>query len=185
MPISQKLKALIKSAWDDGAPCLVATQGPNGPNISPKGSMVIFDDEHPPIGSAPRNKHWKTLGTKSACALCMPTSRRSVKAFWIWGSCDLTVKPNCMRPDPLMTPSSRCCCRVSKRMSARIRHRRAVQDRACRRCTGKAAALMTPALPTTVSETSPAGNQFTAFRQTGRKQDRRSSVAVSIPRFVP
>jgi hypothetical protein len=46
MPISQKLKGLIKCAWEDGAPCLVATQGPNGPNISPKGSMVVFDDEH-------------------------------------------------------------------------------------------------------------------------------------------
>jgi hypothetical protein len=46
MPIRQKLKGLIKSAWEDGAPCLVATQGPNGPNISPKGSMVVFDDEH-------------------------------------------------------------------------------------------------------------------------------------------
>ena len=46
MPISEKLKALIRSAWDDGAPCLVATQGPNGPNISPKGSMVVFDDDH-------------------------------------------------------------------------------------------------------------------------------------------
>ena len=46
MPISGKLKALIRSALDDGAPCLVATQGPNGPNISPKGSMVVFDDDH-------------------------------------------------------------------------------------------------------------------------------------------
>ena len=46
MPISEKIKALIRSAWDDGAPCLVATQGPNGPNISPKGSMVVFDDDH-------------------------------------------------------------------------------------------------------------------------------------------
>jgi hypothetical protein len=46
MPISQKLKGLILSAWDDGAPCLVATQGPKGPNISPKGSMVVFDDDH-------------------------------------------------------------------------------------------------------------------------------------------
>jgi len=46
MPISAKLKALIRSAWDDGAPCLVATQGPSGPNISPKGSMVVFDDGH-------------------------------------------------------------------------------------------------------------------------------------------
>jgi hypothetical protein len=46
MPISAKLRALIRSAWDDGAPCLVATQGPNGPNISPKGSLVVFDDDH-------------------------------------------------------------------------------------------------------------------------------------------
>jgi hypothetical protein len=46
MAISEKIKALIRSAWDDGAPCLVATQGPNGPNISPKGSMVVFDDDH-------------------------------------------------------------------------------------------------------------------------------------------
>src|SRR3981081_199638 len=46
MPINQKLRDLIRSAWDDGSPCLVATQGPDGPNISPKGSMVVFDDDH-------------------------------------------------------------------------------------------------------------------------------------------
>ncbi len=46
MPISQKIKDLIYNAWTDGAPCLLATQGPNGPNISPKGSMLVFDDEH-------------------------------------------------------------------------------------------------------------------------------------------
>lgn len=46
MPISQKIRDLIRSAWDDGAPCLVATYGPNGPNISPKGSMVVYDDDH-------------------------------------------------------------------------------------------------------------------------------------------
>ena len=45
MPISEKVKALIRSAWDDGAPCLLATQGPNGPNVSPKGSMLVFDDD--------------------------------------------------------------------------------------------------------------------------------------------
>ena len=43
MAISQKVRDLIKSAWDDGSPCLVATQGPNGPNISPKGSMLVFE----------------------------------------------------------------------------------------------------------------------------------------------
>jgi Pyridoxamine 5'-phosphate oxidase len=46
MPISQKVKDLIYDAWTDGAPCLVATQGPNGPNISVKGSMLVFDDDH-------------------------------------------------------------------------------------------------------------------------------------------
>jgi hypothetical protein len=46
MAISRKIRDLILSAWDDGAPCLVATQGPDGPNISPKGSMVVFDDDH-------------------------------------------------------------------------------------------------------------------------------------------
>jgi uncharacterized protein len=46
MAISQKIRGLITTAWDDGAPCLVATQGADGPNISPKGSMVVFDDGH-------------------------------------------------------------------------------------------------------------------------------------------
>ena len=46
MPISQKIRDLIANAWTDGAPCLLATAGPDGPNISPKGSMLVFDDEH-------------------------------------------------------------------------------------------------------------------------------------------
>jgi hypothetical protein len=46
MPISTKLKDLIASAWTDGSPCMLATSGPNGPNISPKGSMIVFDDQH-------------------------------------------------------------------------------------------------------------------------------------------
>ena len=46
MPISQKVRKLIDNAWVDGYPCLVATNGPEGPNISPKGSLLVFDDEH-------------------------------------------------------------------------------------------------------------------------------------------
>ena len=46
MPISDKVRQLISNAWDDGYPCLLATQGPHGPNISPKGSMVVYDDDH-------------------------------------------------------------------------------------------------------------------------------------------
>jgi hypothetical protein len=46
MAISQKIKDLINSAWVDGYVCLLATVGPEGPNVSPKGSMLFFDDDH-------------------------------------------------------------------------------------------------------------------------------------------
>ncbi|MGA7067980.1 MAG: pyridoxamine 5'-phosphate oxidase family protein [Pseudolabrys sp.] len=41
-----RVKTLIRNAWDDGYPCLLATHGPLGPNITPKGSMIVFDDTH-------------------------------------------------------------------------------------------------------------------------------------------
>ena len=46
MPLSDQIKTLIDNAWDDGYPCLLATCGPLGPNIGPKGSMLVFDDQH-------------------------------------------------------------------------------------------------------------------------------------------
>ena len=46
MPFPDVLKTLIRNAWDDGYPCLVATSGPLGPNLTPKGSMIVYDDEH-------------------------------------------------------------------------------------------------------------------------------------------
>ena len=46
MPLPDKIKSLILSAWDDGYPCLVASTGRDGPNITPKGSMIVYDDEH-------------------------------------------------------------------------------------------------------------------------------------------
>ena len=46
MPLSPTIQTLIRNAWDDGYPCLLATVGPEGPNITPKGSMIVFDDEH-------------------------------------------------------------------------------------------------------------------------------------------
>ena len=46
MRFSEKVRELIHSAWDDGFPCLVATMGPDGPNVSPKGSLIVFDDNH-------------------------------------------------------------------------------------------------------------------------------------------
>ncbi len=70
MPISEKLKKLIRSAWDDGAPCLVATQGPDGPNISPKGSMVVFDDNHLAYWERSKKQALQNLGhDKRVCVM--------------------------------------------------------------------------------------------------------------------
>jgi hypothetical protein len=46
MPISQKIRDFLHNAWADDHVCLVGTVGPDGPNISPKGSLIVFDDEH-------------------------------------------------------------------------------------------------------------------------------------------
>jgi hypothetical protein len=46
MPLSDTIKTLINNAWDDGYPCLLATSGRDGPNITPKGSIIVFDDQH-------------------------------------------------------------------------------------------------------------------------------------------
>jgi len=46
MPLSDQLKSMIRSAWDDGYPLILATCGPDGPNMGPKGSMIVYDDEH-------------------------------------------------------------------------------------------------------------------------------------------
>jgi hypothetical protein len=46
MALSDQIKKLINNAWADGCPCMLATVGADGPNISPKGSMLVFDDQH-------------------------------------------------------------------------------------------------------------------------------------------
>ena len=46
MPISQRVKDLIANAWPDFFPCLVGTVGTDGPQISPKSSVRVLDDEH-------------------------------------------------------------------------------------------------------------------------------------------
>jgi hypothetical protein len=46
MSFSDLVRNSINNAWEDGYPCLLGTAGPDGPNISPKGSMMLFDDQH-------------------------------------------------------------------------------------------------------------------------------------------
>src|SRR5215207_4264123 len=69
MPISQKIKDLIYNAWTDGSPCLLATQGPDGPNISPKGSMLVFDDEHLAYWERSKRKALENLGNERHVAV--------------------------------------------------------------------------------------------------------------------
>ena len=48
MPITDELRHLIYDARDEKPPlvCLLGTIGRDGPNISPKSSVVVLDDGH-------------------------------------------------------------------------------------------------------------------------------------------
>jgi hypothetical protein len=62
MPLSDKIKTLINNAWDDGYPCLLATPGEDGPNVSVKGSMIVFDDQHLAYWERSKKKALENLG---------------------------------------------------------------------------------------------------------------------------
>jgi hypothetical protein len=62
MALSEKVQTLINNAWDDGYPCLLATAGQDGPNISPKGSMLVFDDQHLAYWERSKKKALENLG---------------------------------------------------------------------------------------------------------------------------
>jgi hypothetical protein len=62
MPLSDTIKTLINNAWDDGYPCLLATDGKDGPNISVKGSMIVFDDRHLAYWERSKKKALENLG---------------------------------------------------------------------------------------------------------------------------
>ena len=62
MPLSEKHKTFIENAWTDGYPCLIATTGKDGPNISPKGSLVVFDDQHLAYWERSKKKALENVG---------------------------------------------------------------------------------------------------------------------------
>ncbi len=69
MPLSDTIKTLIRNAWDDGYPCLLATIGREGPNITPKGSMIVFDDAASGlVGALQARGAGESRRTTSACA---------------------------------------------------------------------------------------------------------------------
>lgn len=62
MPISQKIRDIILNAWADDHVCLVGTVGPDGPNISPKGSLIVYDDDHLAYWERSKRKALQNLG---------------------------------------------------------------------------------------------------------------------------
>lgn len=62
MPVSHKIRDLIHSAWADDCVCLLGTVGKDGPNISPKGSLIVFDDEHLAYWERSKRKALENLG---------------------------------------------------------------------------------------------------------------------------
>ena len=46
MPLPAAIAPLVASAWDDGYPLMLAVNGPDGPVMGPKGSMIVFDGDH-------------------------------------------------------------------------------------------------------------------------------------------
>jgi Pyridoxamine 5'-phosphate oxidase len=62
MPISEKIRTFINNAWVDGYPCMLATTGGDGPNISPKGSMFVYDDQHLAYWERSKKKALENLG---------------------------------------------------------------------------------------------------------------------------
>jgi hypothetical protein len=62
MAMSEKIRSHINNAWVDGYPCLMATTGADGPNISPKGSMLVFDDQHLAYWERSKKKALENLG---------------------------------------------------------------------------------------------------------------------------
>ena len=63
MAISQKIRNLILNAWADDHVCLVGTVGKDGPNISPKGSLIVFDDDHLAYWERSKRKALENLAT--------------------------------------------------------------------------------------------------------------------------
>jgi hypothetical protein len=70
MPLSDQIKTLINNAWTDGYPCLLATCGPLGPNIGPKGSLFVYDDAHLAYWERTRRGMLENLGhSRKVCVM--------------------------------------------------------------------------------------------------------------------
>ena len=121
MPISQKIKDLIYNAWTDGSPCLLATQGPDGPNISPKGSMLVFDDEHLAYWERSKKQALANLGSERRVAVIYANFKAQRDGVLSRASCASTAPPSCTRADRCARRSSRSSPSASRSTTAPTR----------------------------------------------------------------
>ena len=92
--------------------------GPNGPNISPKGSMVVFDDEHLAYWERSKKQALENLGHDKRVCVMYANFKAQRDGVLSRVSCAFTAPPSCTRAGRSATPSSSCCCRASRPMSA-------------------------------------------------------------------
>jgi len=85
MPFSEKLKQLIYDARDEKPPlvCLLGTIGRDGPNLSPKSSMIVLDDRHLAYWERARQKALENL----------QHDKRVVVAYWNWRAAEEGALP--------------------------------------------------------------------------------------------
>ena len=142
MPISQKIRGLVDNAWVDGYPCLLATAGPDGPNISPKGSMLVYDDDHLAYWERSKKQALANLGSDRRVCVMYPNFKAQRDGVLEIRLLALLRHRRAARERPIARGYLQAA--QQARAGARRRrqgHRRVDQDFARRRCEGKAAAV--------------------------------------------
>ena len=119
MPLPAIFKTLIPAAWDDGTPLLVATVGPLGPNIAPKGSMIVYDDEHLAWWERSKKGVLENLGHDRRVCIMYASFKAQRDGVLEFGLRALLRHRRAARERAgARRASSRCCCRASRRMPA-------------------------------------------------------------------
>ena len=91
MPVNQKIRDLILDAWADDHVCLLGTVGKDGPNISPKGSLVVFDDDHLAYWERSKRKAMENLASDPRVVVMEKTNARFLKPDNFPAAPDLVV----------------------------------------------------------------------------------------------
>jgi len=69
----------INGSRDEGTPCVVATNGPDGiPDIGMKGSMMVFDQDHLAYWERTRGQHYANVQERSGIAVLYLSFQRGM-----------------------------------------------------------------------------------------------------------